>query len=447
MIADANKRPGDQNPFNNVTDSPDVVPRERPSRPPVGVGIIGLGTRGVHAIAKNMADLWPETGLEIVALCDRSPARMNEARDALRARYDDAGCPIDPSLHRDGKDLIANPTVDLVVVTSITDTHREFVVPALRAGKRVYCDKPLAHNVTDSIAIVEAETETDNPLIMGFTRRYEAAWRRAHELVADGAIGRLVMMQVRDVIPYHRYLTAWWRRREWSGGALNDKGSHLFDVFNWFAESQVVSVSGLGGASMIEPDPTAPARCHQCSRDCPFRRRSEITNAPVGEEFTAHDGPSWLDETDEKYIDDVCVYAPGADIYHNGNIQFSYANGIIASYFYTIFGPPSADEETFELVGTTGRIILTRSTGSLDVLSDRGNTHNTVTCRDEHFEGTHFGADAALVRELRRFSDGAAPTVSARAGLEATRMVEAALTSMDRNGTQLHMTELPNARV
>ena len=46
------------------------------------------------------------------------------------------------------------------------------------------------------------------------------------------------MIQIRDIIPYHRYLTAWWRRREWSGRALNDKGCHLFDAFNWFAESR-----------------------------------------------------------------------------------------------------------------------------------------------------------------------------------------------------------------
>ncbi len=434
-----------ENPLHKVsTISEELATSEKPS---IGVGVIGLGTRGVHAIANNMASLWPTTKLEVVALSDRNPARMNEAKLALTSRYDDAGCPISPSLHEDGSDLIANPAVDLVVITSITDTHRQYVVPALEAGKRVYCDKPLAHNVADAIAIVEAEAATNNQLIMGFTRRYEAAWIRAHELVAAGAIGTLVMMQVRDIIPYHRYLTAWWRRRAWSGGALNDKGSHLFDVFNWFAGSHAVSVSGLGGASMIEPDPTAPARCHQCARDCPFRRRSATTTGPVGEEFTAHDGPSWLAETDEKFIDDVCVYAPGADIYHNGSIQFAYANGIIASYFYTIFGPPSTDEETFELIGTTGRVILNRSTGSLDVLSDRGRTHTSIDCRNENFAGTHFGADAALVRELRRFSDGAPPTVSARAGLEATRMVEAALASMDRHGAQLHMTELPNALV
>lgn len=411
----------------------------------IGVGIIGLGTRGMYAIARNMAKSSNETGLVVTALCDRNRARMGEAAAVLGDQYAAVGNPICPTLHADGVDLINDPAVDLIIITSITDTHRELALPALASGKRVYCDKPLAHTVADAVAIVEAEAVSQNPLIMGFTRRYETPWRKAHELVAQGAIGDLVMMQVRDVIPYTRYLTSWWRRREWSGGALNDKGSHLFDVFNWFAGSEAQTVTGLGGKSMIAPDPTAPARCHVCDRDCAFRRRSGVTTETVGEEFTAHDGPSWLAETEEKFLDDVCVYAPGSDLYHNGNIQFSYANGVIASYFYTIFGPASADEETFELIGTKGRIILSRAEGTIDVIGEHGDVRHVIDCRDENFDGSHFGADAALIEELRRFADGAAPMVSAKSGLEATRMVEAAFASMDNNGTQILMTELPNA--
>ena len=101
-------------------------------------------------------------------------------------------------------------------------------------------------------------------------------------------------------------------------------------------------------------------------------------------------------------MDDVCAYAPGSDLYHNGNIHFAYQNGVIAAYFYTIFGPRAEDQETLELVGTTGRIILTRHTGTLDVVSDRGNDHCVIDCRAEHFGGSHFGAAADLADgELR----------------------------------------------
>jgi predicted dehydrogenase len=414
---------------------------------PIGVGIIGLGTRGLYSIARIMAERHAETGLQITALCDRNPGRMAEAQTAIQQGYAAHGVEVAPSLYEKGLDLIADSNVDLVVITSITDTHRAFAVPALRSGKKVYCDKPLAHNVEDAIAIVEAEAEAQNPLIMGFTRRYESAWLKAHELLRQDAIGRLIMLQIRDIIPYHRYLTAWWRRRAWSGGALNDKGCHLFDVFNWFTGSRATKVHGLGGRSVIEPDPNAPPRCHLCHRDCPYRRREPETATPSASDLLVHFGPSWLQETEEKHMDDVCVYAPGSDLYHNGSIHFSYANGVIASYFYTIFGPPAQDEETLELVGTKGRLILTRHTGELDIVTDHGQTHHVLDCRDEHFEDSHFGADIALVKELRRFCEGAPPTVSARAGLEATRMVMASFLSMDAGGVAVEMAEVPDARL
>jgi predicted dehydrogenase len=410
----------------------------------VGVGIIGLGMRGLLTLGRTIARLAPETGFRITALSDRNPERMIEARDLLSQAFAPHDVPFAPSLHVDGRELINAPEVDLVMITSITDTHRQFAVPALLSGKKVYCDKPLAHNVEEALAIVEAETEAGNPLIMGFTRRYETPWKEAYQLLQEGTIGDLIMIQVRDVIPYHRYLTAWWRRRAWSGGALNDKGSHLLDVFNWFTGSRAVRVHGFGGRSVLQAGPRAPRRCSECGRECPYRRR------PQGDEGLGtlpHYGRSWLNENVEKHMDDVCAYAPGADLYHNGSIHFSYQSGVIASYFYSIFGPHADDQETMELVGTTGRILLTRQTGTLDVVSERGREHRVLDCRDEQFAGSHFGADVQLIRTLRCFYDGAPPTVSARCGLEATRMVMAAFRSMDQGGIAVDMDEIPNASV
>jgi predicted dehydrogenase len=410
-------------------------------RQTVGVGIIGLGSRGLDCLGRTMAQLGHETGFRIEALCDRNPERMVEARDLLVGAYAEQGIDISPGLYDRGLDLIHAPEVDLVVIASITDSHRAYAVPALHSGKKVYCDKPLAQDATDSIAIVKAESADRNPLIMGFTRRYEAPWRRAHALLQAGTIGDLLMVQIRDVIPYHRYLTAWWRRRAWSGGALNDKGCHLFDVFNWFIESRAVQVHGFGGRSAIRTDPTAPGRCLACDRVCPYRRRSP---SGVAAGLAPHAGDSWLCETEEKHMDDVCVYAPGADLYHNGSIHFRYENGAIASFLYSIFGPPAEDQETMELVGTEGRILLTRRTGMLDIVADHGRDHQTIACLGDHAGGSHFGADAELIRELRRFYGGAAPTATARDGLEATRMVMAAFRSMDGGGVAVDMDDIPD---
>jgi hypothetical protein len=160
-----------------------------------------------------------------------------------------------------------------------------------------------------------------------------------------------------------------------------------------------------------------------------------------------HTGSSWLHENEEKFMDDVCVYAPGSDLYHNGAIHFNYANGVIASYFYTIFGPEAEDQETLELVGGRGRLILTRHTGQIDLVTDYGARHEQFDCRDADFHDTHFGADVALVRELRQFSLGAPPTVSARAGLEATRMVMGAFRSLDNGGIMVGLDEVPDTQI
>jgi predicted dehydrogenase len=394
-----------------------------------------------------MIQMAAETGLRIVALHDRNPRRMEEAQETMVQAYAGQGIKTSPRLYANGQDLIHAPDVGLVVITSPTNTHRQYAVPALRSGKKVYCDKPLAHTVEDSIAIVEAETRWANPLIMGFTRRYEPAWKRAHALLQEGTIGDLVMLQIRDIIPYHRYLTAWWRRRAWSGGALNDKGCHLFDAFSWFVGSRANQVHGFGGRSAVEPDPEAPARCQLCDRDCPYRRRAKApVAAPVALDLLPHYGQSWTQETEEEFMDDVCVYAPGADLYHNASLHFRYDNGVIASFFYSIFGPPAEDQETLELVGTSGRILLVRHRGTLDIVCDHGRHHEVIDCRDEHFDETlHFGADITLIRELGAFCQGEPPAVSARAGLEATRMVAAALQSLDGGGVTVEMSEIADA--
>lgn len=413
----------------------------------IRVGIIGLGVRGMYAMARNMAETFDEIGMEVTALSDRNPERMIEAKQILVQQYDSVGKHIDPVLYERGADLIADPAVDLVVITTTTDSHREYAIPALQSGKKVYCDKPLAQTVEDAVAIRDAERQTDNSMMLGFTRRFEESWIRTYDLLDQGAIGRLVMVQARTIIPYHRYLTGWWRRREWSGGAVSDKGSHLFDVFNWFTGSHAIEVSGVGGRSMIEPDPDAPARCQECTRECMYRRRAWKTGEPTAVDLAVLGGLSRAREIEEQYIDDNCVYLPGSDLYHNGSIRFSYANGVIATYLFTILGPSSDDEETLELVGTEGRIILTRHRGNINIATTDGVGNRDIDCRDEDFGGSHFGADKELIRELRRFCEGEAPTASASEGLEATRMAMAALESMDQSGRQVAIEDDADATI
>lgn len=85
-------------------------------------------------------------------------------------------------------------------------------------------------------------------------------------------------------------------------------------------------------------------------------------------------------------------------------------------------------------MGSEGRILLTRGTGTIEIWSDHGRRYEKIDCRTADFGSSHFGADRELVRRMRAFCDGGRPDVGVEAGLESLRMVHAAQRSIDAGG-------------
>ena len=411
----------------------------------INVGIIGAGYRGVNTLAERIVDVSEETGLRVTRLCDTRSDRLEECQAYLSHLFSERGIDTDICTTEDADGLICDDAVDLVMVTTPQCAHLGPAVTALESGKRVYCDKPIAHTLDDAIAILEAERRTENPMILGFTRRYEAPWRKAYELVQDGTIGDLHMMQVRDIIPFHTYFHRWHRRRAWSGDAINDKSSHHMDVFNWFAGCPAEQISGVGGRRVFVEKADAPERCLECHLECPWRVNPTRGLVKSQEELSLT-GDSWMNATEEYDRVDNCVYLPGADILDHASFQIRYESGLIASLWVSFFGPKADDQETFELIGTKGRIILTRHTGILGIVTDYGASHEVIDCKKDNFGSSHFGADLELVRELKTFYDGSPPLVSASNGLEAARLIEAGLRSIDNGGELIKMSDIPTVQ-
>lgn len=404
----------------------------------IGVGIVGSGERGCFILGARFAELAEETGFLITALCDLLPERLEEASGFLKDAYAAQGISIDPAVYTNFHQLIDDDSVDIIMITTHTFTHRKIAEAALASGKRVYLDKPISVDLEDAEAILEAEKRSNNPLIMGFTRRYEASWREAFRLLQEGEIGSLQMMQIRSLIPYTRYLQLWHRRKKWSGGALNDKSSHHFDVMNWMAGSAAKRISAMGGRSSIfTPDPTAPPYCAVCDRDCPYRRVPSEGESKEGGHILRY--ASWAEAEEEINRADTCVYHPGADIEDHAVCTVEYENGIKASLFWAIFGTDSDDQETLELLGSSGRIVLTRSTGMLKVISEFGKKERVYYAGGEDFASSHYGADKALIRDLRAFFAGGKPIASSSDGYESLRMVLAADASMKEDGLPIDM--------
>jgi predicted dehydrogenase len=411
----------------------------RDDRREIGVAVIGAGLRGVWNLAGLLAQNFEELRLEVVALCEVFAPRAAEASSFLEEQYRRAGHPIEIGIYQDLDACLADPRVELVMVTTHSDQHREPAQSALAAGKRVYLDKPLAQNLEDCNAILAAEREHGSPILLGFTRRYEAAWRRARELIDEGVIGNVQMVLLRAVIPYHVYFHGWHRERRFSGDALNDKSSHHVDAMTWFVAADPVCVTGFGGRRVYLPDPDAPESCRECDRICPYRTGPQQKGRRAQDRLPPDKELSWLGGRDIRTGRDVCVFRPGADILDHAVVNLKFENGVVGQLFYSIFGFDSEDQETFEIVGEKGRIRLIRHSGALDVVSEYGEESELIDARDANHESTHFGADQRLVEELRRFADGAPPVVGCRAGHIASATVFAALESIEAGGAPVEV--------
>ena len=409
-----------------------ALDQDRPQQ--IGVAIIGAGERGVYFIGSRIAEAAGASRLRIVGVQDRLPDRAALATGHLDAIYAAAGSDHATRVFPTLDAAVNDPQVDLVIVTTHTDSHRDPVEQAVAAGKRVYLDKPISVSLPDAEAIAAAEARSGQPIMMGFTRRYEQPWKAALDLAHSGRIGAPRMVLLRSVIPYTRYLQLWHRSGARSGGALNDKGSHHFDVLNWVAEgARPVRVTATGGTSGIfTPDPTAPERCGLCDRDCPYRRHETLIDRFEGIGRVPNE--SWTNAVAVLDRNDTCVYHPGADIDDHAVVTVQYDNGLVATLFFAIFGPWATDQETLEIVGDSGRLRLERHSGDIDLVEHYGEARARIHHPNPDRGSSHYGADRELVRELERFMRGKRPPVGVAEGVASLRLVQAALVSLAEGG-------------
>ena len=186
------------------------------------VGVIGTGAIGVeHARRINQRI----GGASVVAVTDIDGKRAKEVAAAIGARALSTG-----------RDVIAAPDVDVVVVTSWGPTHEEFVLASIAAGKPVFCEKPLATTAAGCMRIVEAEMKHGKRLVqVGFMRRYDAGYRGLREVVAGGKIGDPLMVHCahRNPAVGDGYTTDM---------AITDTVIHEIDVLRWLLDDDYVAV-------------------------------------------------------------------------------------------------------------------------------------------------------------------------------------------------------------
>ena len=150
--------------------------------------------------------------------------------------------------------------IDLVMIFTPNIYHKDLIIKAFKAGKRVFSEKPLATTVEDCLQVVEAQKQYNGKLLTGFVLRYSPLYRKVKELLESGTFGKIINIAASEnrVAEAGGSSIAWksgWRRsKELSGPHLLEKCSHDFDLLNWFNGSLPTRVAGFGGLDYFKPE-------------------------------------------------------------------------------------------------------------------------------------------------------------------------------------------------
>jgi len=201
----------------------------------LNVGIIGAGRIGkVHA--ENLAFRVPEA--RALAITDLT----REAAERVGAR-----CGI-PTVATSVEQILGDLAIKAVLICTSTDTHADLIVRAARAGKHIFCEKPIAHSLAQIDTALAAVQQAGVKLQIGFNRRFDPNFSRVRSAVAGGEIGspRLLHIISRDPAPPPiSYVKV-------SGGIFLDMTIHDFDMARFLIGDEVEEIYTAAGV-MIDP--------------------------------------------------------------------------------------------------------------------------------------------------------------------------------------------------
>jgi myo-inositol 2-dehydrogenase/D-chiro-inositol 1-dehydrogenase len=153
-----------------------------------------------------------------------------------------------PIAEKDYHLLLENKNIDAVIICSSTDTHAQIISEAAKAGKHIFCEKPIALDLKKIDEAIAAVEKAGVKLQVGFNRRFDPSFRKAKKMVAEGKIGtpHLVRISSRDPEPPPiSYIKV-------SGGIFLDMMIHDFDMARYLLDQEVTELMAIGNC-LVDP--------------------------------------------------------------------------------------------------------------------------------------------------------------------------------------------------
>ncbi|MGO4789987.1 Gfo/Idh/MocA family protein [Paenibacillus sp. 2KB_20] len=194
------------------------------------VGMIGYKFMGkAHSNAyRSLPMFFPEAlKPEMVAICGRNVSAVQAA--ALQLGWSESVT--------DWKELVHREDIDLIDINAPSDAHKEIAIAAAKAGKHIFCEKPLALTLADAREMLQAAQEAGVTHMVGFNYRFSPAVRLAKKLIEGGRLGQIYHFRawfLQDWIMDPQFPLVWRLQKEVAGsGSHGDLGAHLIDLAHY----------------------------------------------------------------------------------------------------------------------------------------------------------------------------------------------------------------------
>jgi len=351
--------------------------------------LIGCGGRGI-----GMAQQAENFGrFQVVAVCDPSQTNCDQAKQKMKGA--------DVATFSDYKAMLKWGEFDLVIIASPDFAHEEQAVACMKAGKDLFLEKPIAISIKGGKRVVETARQTKRIVIVGFVLRYAPLYAKAKKLIESGTIGDLKSIWVLHSVASGSdwYFHDWHSSFKNTGGLLLQKGSHDFDIINWFADSPARQLSAIGSQDVFGGNKSNDLTCPQCAErfTCPERMPDDFPRIQ-------------------------CAFRKENDCLDNHLVQIQYANDIKVTYNECHYTPD--DNREYIFIGTKGKLKLDDAAGKLFIQLRPGvHQKEIMEYNPGTISGGHGGGDVQLFFDLAYCLDNRKqPLAGVQAGLDAIQL-------------------------